>query len=70
MAVNKPVAICGITVEPGDLVLADEVGVCLIPRVCAADVLARAQRNAAAEQARQERIDAGAPVKDLMPKRR
>src|SRR5215218_4268579 len=70
VAVNKPVAICGIAVEPGDLVLADEVGVCLIPRARAADVLARAQRNAAAEQARQERIDAGAPVKDLMPKRR
>jgi regulator of RNase E activity RraA len=70
VAVNKPVAICGIAVAPGDLVLADEVGVCFIPRARAADVLARAQRNAAAEQARQERIDAGAPVKDLMPKRR
>ncbi|MFL5090849.1 MAG: RraA family protein [Xanthobacteraceae bacterium] len=70
VAVNKPVAICGIAVEPGDLVLADEVGVCLVPRARAADVLARAQRNAAAEQARQERIDAGAPIKDLMPKRR
>ncbi|MFL6804565.1 MAG: RraA family protein [Xanthobacteraceae bacterium] len=70
VAVNKPVAICGIAVEPGDLVLADEVGVCLIPRARAADVHARAQRNAAAEPARQERIDAGAPVKDLMPKRR
>jgi len=70
VSVNKPVTICGIAVAPGDLVLADEVGVCLIPRARAAELLARAQRNAAAEQARQERIDAGAPVKDLMPKRR
>ena len=70
VSVNKPVNICGIVVNPGDLVLADEVGVCFIPRERAAEVLARAERNAAAEQARQARIDAGAPVKDLMPKPR
>ena len=32
VAVNKPVTICGVTVNPGDLVLADETGVCFIPR--------------------------------------
>ena len=32
VAVNKPVTICGIAVNPGDLVLADETGVCFIPR--------------------------------------
>src|SRR4051812_25307788 len=31
MAVNKPVRICGVKVLPGDLVIADEVGVCFIP---------------------------------------
>jgi regulator of RNase E activity RraA len=68
VAVNKPVRICGIPVNPGDLVLADEVGVCFIPRQRAVEVLARAEGNAAAEQARQSRIDAGAPVRDLMSK--
>jgi regulator of RNase E activity RraA len=70
VAVNKPVAICGIMVAPGDLVLADEVGVCFILRARAAEVLARAKRNAAAEAAREEKIAAGAPVAELMPKRR
>ena len=70
VAINKPVTICGITVNPGDLVLADETGVCFIPRARAADVLARAQRNAAAEKLREEKIAAGAPVPELFSKAR
>ena len=70
IAVNKPVTICGIQVHPGDLVLADEVGVCFIPRDRAADVLARVQRIQAAEVKRQEKIEAGAPVSDLIPRPR
>jgi regulator of RNase E activity RraA len=70
VAVNKPVVICGIAVNPGDLVLADEVGVCFIPRERAAEVLARTQRNAAAEKIRVARIAAGAPVSELMPKKK
>jgi 4-hydroxy-4-methyl-2-oxoglutarate aldolase len=70
IAVNKPVMICGIPVNPGDLVLADEVGVCFIPRERAAEVLARTQRNAAAEEIRVAKIAAGAPVPDLMPKKK
>jgi 4-hydroxy-4-methyl-2-oxoglutarate aldolase len=70
IAVNKPVMICGIPVNPGDLVLADEVGVCFIPRERAAEVLARTQRNAAAEVIRVAKIAAGAPIPDLMPKKK
>src|SRR5271167_4328779 len=43
VAINKPVAICGIAVAPGDIVLADEVGVCFVPRLRAAEVLERAR---------------------------
>ena len=68
VAVNKPVSICGVNVNPGDLVLADETGVCFIPRERAAEVLARAQRNAAAEKQRDEKIAAGVPVAELMGK--
>ncbi len=50
VAINKPVTIAGVTVDPGDLVLADETGVCFVPRQRAAEVLARAQRNVAAEK--------------------
>jgi 4-hydroxy-4-methyl-2-oxoglutarate aldolase len=69
VAINQPVSICGITVNPGDLVLADEVGVCFIPRGRAADVLERAQRIAANEITRRAKIASGAPVPDLLPKR-
>ena len=66
IAVNKTVSICGVTVDPGALVLADETGVCFIPRQRAAEVLARVQRNAAAEKAREDQIASGAPVAELM----
>ena len=70
IAINKPVAICGITVNPGDLVLADETGVCFIPRQRAAEVLQRAQRNVVAEQAREAKIASGVPVAELVGKAR
>jgi 4-hydroxy-4-methyl-2-oxoglutarate aldolase len=70
VAINKPVMICGIAVEPGDLVLADETGVCFIPRARAAEVLQRAQRNVAAEKLREEKISSGAPVPELFGKAR
>jgi 4-hydroxy-4-methyl-2-oxoglutarate aldolase len=70
VAINKPVKICGVAVSPGDLVLADETGVCFIPRARAAEVLQRAQRNAAAEKLREEKIASGAPVSELFGKAR
>jgi 4-hydroxy-4-methyl-2-oxoglutarate aldolase len=70
VAINKPVMVCGITVNPGDVVLADETGVCFIPRARAADVLARAQRNVAAEKLREEKIASGVPVSELFSKAR
>jgi regulator of RNase E activity RraA len=68
VAVNKPVIICGVTVNPGDVVLADETGVCFVPRQRAAEVLARAQRNAAAEKLREDKIAAGVPIAELIAK--
>ena len=70
VAINQPVTICGVTVNPGDLVLADETGVCFIPRQRAAEMLERAQRNAAAEKLREEKIASGAPVIELLGKTR
>jgi regulator of RNase E activity RraA len=70
IAVNKPVAICGVTVDPGDVVLADETGVCFIPRGRAVEVLQRAERNAAAEKQRERKIASGAPVAELFGKAR
>jgi 4-hydroxy-4-methyl-2-oxoglutarate aldolase len=70
VAVNQQVFICGVTVNPGDLVLADEVGVCFIPHDRAKDVLERAQYISANEKTRQAKIFSGAPIPDLMPKAR
>ncbi len=70
VAVNKPVSICGIAVNPGDLVLADGVGVCFIPRARAAEVLERTRRIAANEEIRVAKIAAGAPVSELLPKKK
>jgi regulator of RNase E activity RraA len=70
VAINKPVTICGIAVNPGDLVLADETGVCFIPRERAAELLQRAQRNAAAEKAREAKIASGALVAELFSRSR
>ncbi len=67
VAVNKPVKICGFTVNPGDLVLADETGVCFIPRQRAGDVLERARRIAANEVNRTAKIASGVPVAELLP---
>ena len=52
VGINVPVVIAGVPVAPGDLVLADEVGVCFIPFARAAEVLAVAQRIGESETAR------------------
>lgn len=67
VAVNKPVVVCGIAVAPGDLVLADETGVCFISRARVAEVLTRARKIAENEKIRTTKIAAGVPVRDLMP---
>jgi 4-hydroxy-4-methyl-2-oxoglutarate aldolase len=69
VSINKPVSICGITVSPGDLVLADETGVCFVPRKAAAVVLARAQAIAVDERARLAEIDSGVPIAKLRPRK-
>ncbi|MFJ2738443.1 RraA family protein [Streptomyces sp. NPDC087440] len=49
VAAGQPVVLCGVTVRPGDLVLADDDGVAVIPREAEAEVLARARERAAGE---------------------
>lgn len=70
IGINTDVTICGVTVSPGDIVVADEVGVCIIPRKQAAEVLQRAQKIAAREAERQAAIAAGAPIRDVMARPR
>lgn len=62
MAVNDAVHIAGIEVNPGDLVVADECGVCFIPFARAAEVLGVAQRLAQSESRRLQQLEAGIPL--------
>lgn len=63
--VNVPVQIAGVTVQPGDLVAADEVGVCFVPYARAAEVLAKAEAIVAGEEKRMRLIADGASLVDL-----
>lgn len=63
--INGEIVVAGIRVAPGDIVLADDTGVCFIPRVRAAEVLALAMQKSAAEAAKCKAIDDGVHVADL-----
>jgi len=63
--VNGEIEVAGIRVAPGDIVLADDTGVCFIPRARAAEVLEIARQKSAAEAAKCAAIDEGVPVADL-----
>jgi regulator of RNase E activity RraA len=66
MAVNDPVHIAGVEVKPGDLVIADECGVCFVPFARAAEVLAVAQRLAASEARRLKALGEGIPLSEFV----
>jgi regulator of RNase E activity RraA len=63
--INGDIEIRGVRVSPGDIVLADDTGVCFIPRARAPEVLILARAKAAAEAAKCQAIDDGVPVPDL-----
>ena len=63
--INGEIVIGGVRVAAGDIVLADDTGVCFIPRGRAAEVLGLARQKSAAEEAKCKAIDAGVPVSDL-----
>jgi len=63
--INSEIVVAGIRVAPGDIVLADDTGVCFIPRTRAGEVLEMARQKSAAEEAKCAAIDTGVPVADL-----
>ena len=66
MAVNDAVRIAGIEVRPGDLVIADECGVCFVPFARAAEVLAVAERLSASEAKRLKALADGIPLAEFV----
>ena len=54
-----------VKVSPGDLVIADDTGVCFIPRERIMEVLEAAEEKAKAEDVRCKAIDGGIQVPDI-----
>ncbi len=65
-ATNVPVEIGGVTVHPGDYLIADASGVVFIPEAHLADVLRTAERILAKERLMTDAVRAGAPATEVM----
>jgi regulator of RNase E activity RraA len=63
--INGDVEICGVRVSCGDLVIADDTGVCFVPRGSITAVLEAAEEKAKAEAIRCKAIEDGLPVPDI-----
>ena len=66
--INGTVHIAGVQCHPGDLVCADEAGICIIPRKSVVEVLEMCEKFDAADAMKQKDIDAGMPLDEVVAK--
>lgn len=64
--INGTVNVFGISVTPGDLVVADETGICFVPQALILDVLKLSEAADAKEAEWVEKLDAGLSIPDLV----
>ncbi len=58
-AVNVPVVCAGVNVEPGDVVVADDDGVVVVPKALAVDTAQKAQKRKDDEDGKRKQLEAG-----------
>lgn len=66
LSINVPIACGGVTVNPGDFVIADTIGVTVVPLQKAEQILELAREQAAREQKTREWVAKGKTVEDLL----
>ncbi|WP_458526005.1 RraA family protein [Onishia taeanensis] len=66
LSINVPIACGGVPVNPGDFIVADVMGVTVIPLARAAEIVERAQEQADREEATREWVQQGKTVEDLL----
>ena len=66
LSINVPVAVGGVVVRPGDFVVADTIGVTVVPLDKAEEVLTLAREQADREQATRQWVAKGKTVEDLL----
>ncbi|TAM78213.1 RraA family protein [bacterium] len=68
LSINVPITCGGVLVNPGDIIVADEIGVTVVPLADAAEVVDLAREQAERESLTREWVAQGKTVEDLLAK--
>jgi regulator of RNase E activity RraA len=66
LSINVPIACGGVIVNPGDIIIADLIGVCVVPIDKADELITLAAEQAEREQKTREWVNQGKTVEDLL----